>query len=65
MSERYAIEVRWNFSRKHYVARVKEHPELIAFASSRAEALAKMEKKIKEKSHEDSRNRDADRSQSA
>jgi predicted RNase H-like HicB family nuclease len=48
MSERYAIQVRWDFKKSRYVARARDFPDLIAFGDSIIDATANMEKKIKE-----------------
>lgn len=38
MSDRYAIQVRWVFRERRYVARCKRFPTVIAYGASAAEA---------------------------
>lgn len=45
---RYAIEIKWFSRRKQYVARVKRHPDLIAYGATREEAQAKIEARLDE-----------------
>jgi predicted RNase H-like HicB family nuclease len=42
MSDRYAIQVRWNFRDRRYVARSKRFPDVIAYGASPGEAIDAM-----------------------
>jgi hypothetical protein len=49
MSDKHAIEVRWDFRSNRYIARCKRAPELIAYGLSRISAEIAMEEKLKER----------------
>lgn len=42
MSDRYAIQVRWVFRERRYVARCKRFPTVIAYGASMSEAQEAM-----------------------